>query len=314
MKISFVIPCYKSAKTLRSVIEEIIETVIKNGDEYEIVLVNDCSPDSTYEVISELCKNDRNIIGIDQAKNFGQHAALMAGFHFVTGEIVVCLDDDGQTPPKEMYKLIRKIDEKNDVVYAKYAHKKHSLFRNIGSLMNRRMTEIMLGKPRDLYVSSYFAMKKFIVDEIIKYSNAYPYVIGLVLRSTRHICNVDVNQLERKAGDSGYNMRKLLALWMNGFTSFSIIPLRFATYSGGVVAFIGFVYAFVTVIRKLIDPTRLLGWSSTISIILVLGGLILCVLGMLGEYVGRIYISINRSPQYVVRNVINYHGIDKPNN
>ncbi len=307
MKVSFVIPCYRSEKTLAGVVDEIKNKMSQLTQyDYEIVLVNDCSPDGTFAVIRELCDKNSNIIGIDHTKNFGQHAALMAGFHFVSGDIIVCLDDDGQTPADEVDKLLDLIEKGYDVVYAKYDNKQHSLFRNFGSKVNSKMTEVMLGKSKELYISSYFAAKRFIVDEMLKYQNAYPYVIGLVLRTTKNITNVEVNHRKRADGVSGYSLKKLLALWMNGFTSFSILPLRLATYCGSIVAVIGFVMAAITIILKLVDPNRVIGWSSTFSTMLILGGLILLVLGMIGEYVGRIYISINNSPQYVIRTVLNY--------
>ncbi len=307
MKISFVIPCYRSENTLQVVVAEIKEKMqTMAGYEYEIVLVNDCSPDATFSVIRKLCEENKNIIGINHAKNFGQHAALMAGFHFVSGDIIVCLDDDGQTPADEVDKLIAKIEEGYDVVYAQYDHKQHSGFRNWGSHLNKKMTEVMLNKPKELYVSSYFAARRFVVDEMLNYKGAYPYVIGLVLRTTKNICNVSVNHRERMEGTSGYTFKKLLGLWMNGFTSFSIIPLRIASYSGSFIALVGFIYAIYVIIRKIVDPTRMLGWSSTIAVILILGGFILLVLGLIGEYVGRIFISINNSPQYVIKNIINY--------
>lgn len=312
MKISYVIPCYRSEKTLGAVVNEIQQTMQNLSQyEYEIVLINDCSPDDTWGTICKLCEDNDNIIGIEHAKNFGQHAALMAGFHFVSGDIVVCLDDDGQTPANEVNKLLEKINAGYDVVYAQYENKKHSTFRNLGSYANRKMTEIMLGKPRELYVSSYFAAKKFVVDEMLKYQNAYPYVIGLVLRTTKNICNVVVNHRERMEGNSGYSLKKLLALWINGFTSFSVLPLRLATFGGCIVAIWGFIYAIYTIIRKIVNPNIVIGWSSTISVVLILGGLILLVLGMIGEYVGRIYISLNNSPQYVIRRMINYTANDE---
>lgn len=310
MKISFVIPCYRSENTLEKVVDEIKDKMASlHRYEYEIILINDCSPDKTFAVIKRLCTENKNIIGLDHAKNFGQHAALMAGFHFVTGDIIICLDDDGQTPADEADKLIAKIEEGYDVVYAAYENKKHSVFRNIGSNINRKMTEVMLGKPKELYISSYFAVKRFVVDEMMKYRNAYPYVIGLVLRTTKNICNVTVNHRDRMEGASGYSFKKLAALWVNGFTSFSVVPLRIASYGGGLVAVMGFLYAVYTVIAKICDPNRVIGWSSTISIMLILGGMILLVLGMIGEYIGRIYISLNNSPQYVIRTVIHYEEV-----
>ncbi len=309
MRISYVIPCYCSEKTLPGVVSEIQNKMQEMSlYDYEIILVNDCSPDDTYRVIRKLCENNKNIIGINHTKNFGQHAALMAGFHFISGDIVVCLDDDGQTPADEVDKLIERIDQGYDVVYAEYDHKHHSGFRNWGSHVNKRMTEIMLNKPKELYVSSYFAARRFIIEEMLNYKGAYPYLIGLVLRCTKNICNVKVHHRDRMEGNSGYTLKKLLGLWMNGFTSFSVLPLRIASYGGCFIAFVGFIYAIYVIIRKLVDPSRMLGWSSTISVILILGGLILLVLGLIGEYIGRIYISLNNSPQFVIRNVINYDG------
>ncbi len=311
LDISFIIPCYRSEKTISAVVDE-INGKMRSLEQYtyEIILVNDCSPDNTLEVIHGLCAKHDNIIGIDHAKNFGQHAALMAGFHFASGNIIVCLDDDGQTPADEVDKLLDKIEAGYDVVYAEYDHKQHSFFRNFGSNINRKMTEVMLGKPKELYISSYFAAKKFIVDEVLKYQNAYPYVIGLVLRTTKNICNVKVRHRDRMEGTSGYSFKKLLSLWINGFTSFSVMPLRLATFGGSIVAFAGFIYALYTIIRKLVDPNRMVGWSSTISVLLILGGFILLVLGMIGEYIGRIYISLNNSPQYVIRSVMLKDGTE----
>jgi len=310
MKISFVIPCYRSENTLEAVVDEIKEKMaLLRNYEYEIILVNDCSPDNTFAVIRRLCAENENIIGLDHAKNFGQHAALMAGFHYATGDTIVCLDDDGQTPADEVDKLLDKIEEGYDVVYAAYESKRHSLFRNIGSNLNRKMTEVMLGKPKELYISSYFAAKRFVVEEMVKYHNAYPYVIGLVLRTTKNICNVTVEHRDRMEGTSGYSFKKLVALWINGFTSFSVVPLRIASYGGGFVAITGFLYAVYTVVAKICDPNRVIGWSSTIAAMMILGGMILLVLGMIGEYIGRIYISLNNSPQYVIRTVIDHEKV-----
>ncbi len=312
MNISFVIPCYRSEHTLEKVVAEIKAKMAEMGESsYEIILVNDCSPDGTFAVIRKLCSENKNIIGVDHAKNFGQHAALMAGFSFASGDVVVCLDDDGQTPADEVDKLLAKIDEGYDVVYAQYDHKRHSGFRNWGSRLNKKMTELMLNKPKELYVSSYFAARRFVVNEMLNYKGAYPYVIGLVLRTTKNICNVRVNHRERMEGTSGYTISKLIALWMNGFTSFSILPLRIATYLGTITAFAGFVYAIYAIVSKFVNPDRLLGWSSLISVMLILGGLILLTLGLIGEYVGRIFISLNNSPQYVIKNIINYDEEEK---
>lgn len=306
-KVSFIIPCYVSGKVIHLTVKEIIDTMTKNIDyDYEIILINDFSPDNTFEVIRELCNKSDKIIGINLAKNFGQHSAIMAGFHYVTGDIIVCLDDDGQTPANEVFKLISKIEEGYDVVYASYNEKKHSLFRNFGSKINFKMTEYLLDKPKDLYISSYFASRKFVIEYIKEYTHSYPYIIGLVLRVTKNITNVNVNHRNREVGQSGYNMKKLVSLWVNGFTAFSVKPLRIATLLGILIGIIGFCTTIWTILNKLYNPSVPLGWSSTMAVSLVLGGLILFVLGIIGEYIGRIYICINNSPQYVIKEVVGY--------
>ena len=312
-KISFCIPCYKSEQTLPKVVEEIQTTMAIMHDkyEYEIILVNDCSPDDTFDVISELVEKNSNIIGVDLAKNFGQHAALMAGFHYVSGDILVCLDDDGQTPANEVGRLLDAIEDGDDVVYAKYSNKKHSAFRNFGSFINEKMAQFLLGKPKELYVSSYFAAKRFIVDEMLKYDKSYPYVIGLVLRSTKRISNVNVNHREREVGTSGYTLSKLLGLWMNGFTAFSVKPLRIATWTGIGCAILGFLYGIYTIIKKLLLADAVaVGFSALMCAVMFIGGMILFMLGLLGEYIGRMYIGMNNAPQYVVRESVNVKESD----
>lgn len=306
-KISYVIPCYRSEHTLEQVVAEVTATMgtLPQYD-YEVVLVNDCSPDGTLGVIRRLVAADSHVQGVDLARNFGQHAALMAGFHQCTGDVIVCLDDDGQTPANEVGKLLEQIDAGYDVVYARYDNKRQAGWRNLGSWVNSKMTEIMLGKPTELVVNSYFAARRFVVDEMLRYEHCYPYVIGLVLRTTKNICNVPVHHRAREKGRSGYTLGKLLGLWMNGFTSFSVKPLRIATYFGTLSAAAGFLYLIYIVINHFTRHTAPLGWASTTALLLVLGGAILIVLGLIGEYVGRIYMCANAAPQYVAREYLRH--------
>ncbi len=302
--ISYVIPCYRSEKTVEAVIDEIDDTMKKQeGYDHEIILVNDGSPDNTWDKITELCnkRTDDRLLGINLARNFGQHAALMAGLNATKGDYIICLDDDGQTPADEAGKLIKALEDGADAVYARYGNKQHSFFRNFGTAMNEWMAEVMLGKPKELYVSSYFAVKRFIVDEMVKYESSYPYVIGLVLRSTKSIVNVDVTHRRREVGQSGYTLGKLFALWINGFTAFSIKPLRIATVSGVVFAILGFLYGVYTIIKKFVYPVAPMGYAALMSAIIFMGGMLMLMLGMIGEYLGRLYISQNKNPQYVIR-------------
>lgn len=306
-KLSYVIPCYRSEHTLAAVVEEITRTMAALPQyDYEIVLVNDCSPDGTLNTIRSLVAADPHVQGVDLARNFGQHAALMAGFHQCSGDIIVCLDDDGQTPADEVGKLLDKIEAGYDVVYASYDNKRQAGWRNLGSWVNSKMTEIMLGKPPELVVNSYFAARRFVVDEMLRYEHCYPYVIGLVLRSTKHICNVPVHHRAREEGRSGYTLGKLLGLWMNGFTSFSVKPLRIASYFGTLSAVAGFLYMIYIIINHFTRHTAPLGWASTTALLLLLGGGILLVLGLIGEYVGRIYMCANNAPQYVAREYLHH--------
>lgn len=300
-KISFVIPCYGSEPELANVVGEIQEVISSHEEyEYEIVLVNDYSPDNVWQVICELAHKDSRIKGISLARNFGQHAALLAGYHQCTGDIVVSLDDDGQSPVDEVFKLIDEIHNGYDVVYGTYPEIKQSKFRIFGSWVNEKMNVILLDKPKGLKGTSFYAAKKFIIDEMLRYKNAYPYVGGLVLRSTKNIGTVEVQHRSRAQGQSGYTFGKLLKLWFNGFTAFSEKPLRIATILGMCCALIGFVYGIITIVRKLLIPTVQTGYSSMMAIILFIGGIIMLLLGIIGEYIGRIYISINNAPQYVI--------------
>ena len=305
-KISFVIPCYRSEHTVGAVVDEIVETVTAHGGyDYEIILVNDNSPDNVMHTIKELSAKDSRVKGLDLSRNFGQHSAIMAGFTYLTGDIVVCLDDDGQTPANEMFRLIDKLDD-FDLVFAEYKNKQHSGFRNFGSKVNDKMACWLLSKPKDLKIMSYFACKRYVIDEVLRYENPYPYMSGLLLRATKKVCNVEIDHRERAEGSSGYSLRKLLLLWINGFTSFSVKPLRFATLLGFLTAAIGFVFGVYVIIHKIVVPDSLMGWSSTMAAMLFIGGMIMLMLGMVGEYVGRIYLSINRSPQFVIRDKVGF--------
>lgn len=304
-KISYIIPCYKSENTIKTVIDEIISTMENSEYNFEIILVSDNSPDNVFEIIKLESKDNNFIKGIKLAKNFGQHAALMAGYRNAIGEIIISLDDDGQTPANEVFKLVEKLENGYDVVYASYNEKKHNILRNFGSKINDIMSEKLISKPKNLKVSSFFCAKRFVIDEMIKYDKPYPYLLGLVFRTTHSIGNVNVNHRERTVGKSNYNLKKLISLWMNGFTAFSIKPLRVATILGIAIAFVGFIFGAYTIINKLLNPKILAGYSSIMSALLFIGGMIMLMLGLLGEYIGRIYICINNSPQYVIRETVN---------
>lgn len=305
MKLSVVVPCYRSEMTIRGVVNELVQTIATRPDtEYEIILVNDCSPDNVWEVIKAISTENPHVKGICLARNFGQHSALMAGYHFCTGDYVISMDDDGQSAANELFKLVDALETGFDVVYADYPVKKENPLRILGSIFNSKMNEIMIDKPREIVPNSYYIARLFIIKEMLKYENAYPYIDGLIFRATKNIGKTEITHRSREVGTSGYTIRKLISLWMNGFTAFSVKPLRIATIAGGLFAVFGFIYGIVVIIQRLFDNSPISGWSSTMAVMLFIGGMIMIMLGLIGEYIGRIYICINNSPQFVIREIV----------
>ncbi len=310
--LSFVIPCYRSENTIETVVNEIRTTVQNRNAElqgsrtfdYEIVLVNDCSPDGVWGKIKQLASADKKIKGICLAKNFGQHNALMAGYAEASGDYVISLDDDGQTPASESFKLVDKIEEGFDVVYGYYEHSAQHLFRRFGSWTNKKMAEAIIGQPTTLKTTSFFIMKRFIVQEIVRYPHPFAYIGGLVFRATKNLGNVEVEHRRRLEGESSYTIAGLIGLWINGFTAFSVKPLRVATLIGIICAVVGFAAGLFVVYEKLTVASAPIGYASLLATLLFIGGMIMLLLGLIGEYVGRIYISINQAPQYVIKEKI----------
>lgn len=304
-KVSFVIPCYRSEHTILLVVDEIEQTMEqRSGMEYEIILVNDGSPDRVWDVIENRIKSDRHVVGIHLAKNFGQHSALMAGYNHCTGDLIVSLDDDGQTPASEVFSLIDELQKGYDVVFASYPETRQNLLRRMGSDFANKMTAYVFDlKEENQKGSSYYVMRRFVMDEMIQYKHPYPYIGGLILRVTRNIGVVHVNHRARLEGRSGYTFRSLVSLWLNGFTAFSVKPLELGAYVGFGMSAAGFLYAVYIVVRRLCSPYVAAGWSSLCAILLIVSGMIMIMLGLIGEYIGRIYICINHSPQYVIKEI-----------
>lgn len=311
-KISFVIPCYGSENTIEQVVDEIINVVSQKSEyDYEILAINDCSPDNVLSKLFDLSKKNKKIKVINFAKNMNRPGAVMAGLNYAKGDYVVVMDDDGQCPMDNFWKLLQPLLDGHDVSIASYPERKQSWFKNFGTLVNKKMTQFILDRPKDMQFTNFMIMKSYIVKEIIKYKNPYPYYTGLLLRTTSDIVNVKMEERERISGNTTFTFSKMLGMWLNGLTAFSIKPLRLSSLIGVICAIIGFIFGIITIIRKLFIPNISVGWSSTVSIMLFIGGLIMLMLGMIGEYLGRIYISINNSPQYVVKETINIDEKDE---
>ena len=305
--ISFVIPCYASEGSVALVMDEIRQVVGEKPEfDYQIIAVNDCSPDGVMQVLKEQAAADPKVIALDLAKNGGRHNALMCGCHYADGDYVVFIDDDLQCPTDRLWDLMAPLlSGEYDVSIARYPKKKQSGFKNFGSKVNDAVATWLLGKDKNLKFSNFSVMKRFVRDEVVKYTNPYPYLSGLMVRSTGRVCNVEMEERERTIGTGHYNFRRSFALWLNSFTAFSVKPLRLATSCGMICAFLGALMTIYTVVRKLLIPTIAIGYSSIMAMLLFIGGMIMFMLGLIGEYIGRIYISLNNSPQFVVRDSYN---------
>lgn len=306
MKISVVIPCYNSEKTIEEVVYKIKKAIQQmSGYEYEIILVNDCSRDGTFGKIRELANADNNIIGLNLAHNTGQHNAIIAGFHYTTGDYVMVCSDDGQTPLEIMKEMIVKLEE-YDVVCVNYENRPtQGLFRKFVGFINDRAVRWLMEMPENIEFSIDFIAKKFVIDEMKKYDGPYGYLLGLMFRTTQKVGNVIAPQHQRKDGKSGYTIKKLIRLCINQFTTFSIKPLRISVMMGFLSAIIGFVLAIFIFCRKFWGFDVQLGWSSLMVVMLIASGMIMIILGIIGEYLGRIYMCINKMPQYVIKEGLN---------
>lgn len=303
--ISIVIPCYYSEKTISKVVEMTIDEFNKRIDyQCEFILVNDGSTDGTYEQIQKLAGKYPFVKGINLLRNFGQHNALMAGLHYAEGDYVLGMDDDMQTHPSQIFKLIVKIREGYDVVYGRYVRKKNSATKNLTSKLNEVSSRILLGRPKNIVSSNFWIISRQVAMEVIKYDSFNPYIDGIFYRITHNIGNVEVEHHKREVGTSNYTLKKLIRLWM-AYWNYSVIPLRISSMMGAVMAGVGFIAALVIIIRKLLDPSMLMGWASTVCIMTIFFGLVLLSLGIIGEYLGKILLTLTHTPQFIVRETVN---------
>ena len=299
--ISIVIPVFNAEESITDLANSLINNLSENF-KIELILVNDCSKDkSESECLKLFKKYPKNVKYYRLAKNVGEHNAVMAGLNNASGVWAIVMDDDFQNPVSEVIKLINFILTNNyDAVYTKYNEKKHSLFRNFGSYFNNKVANIMLKKPNDLYLSSFKAISRNLISEIIKYKLPYPYIDGLILRTTSSIGVIEVEHNPRLKGRSGYTFKKLISLWLNMFTNFSVVPLRLSTVLGTILSFGGFLFAIATLIEKFLYPELPQGYASIVIIFIIFSGVQLIFIGLIGEYIGRLFISNNKHPQFFI--------------
>lgn len=305
MLVTVVIPCYNSSETIERVVEMVLQEFEERPDyTCDFVLVNDYSKDQTFAVIRKLAQKYNFVKGINLARNFGQHNALMAALNYADGDYILGMDDDLQTHPSQIFKLLDKIQEGYELVYGRYEKKRNSFLKNLTSKFNEVSSRILLGRPKEIVSSNFWVITKMLRNEVIKYTNYNPYLDGIFYRTTQNIANVTVEHHKRAVGTSNYTLRKLLHLWL-AYWNYSVIPLRISVYLGTLFAAGGFIGAIVTFIRKMVHPDMQIGWASIMCSMFCFFGIILLILGVIGEYIGKIMLSVNNTPQFVVSEALN---------
>lgn len=303
MEISVVIPVYGSENILEELVSRLVETLESTtsiGCNYQIIFVCDNSPDESWRVISELSKDFDQVNGVLLRMNAGQHNALMAGFGVASGKYIITMDDDLQHDPSDIPLLLNSVKNGADVAYARFKDRKHKTWKKLGSSINDVVAGYLLQKPKGVYLSPFRVLREDIKNDVLKYTGPYVYMDGLILGVTRNISMVDVDHHERYEGGSGYSLRKSFSLWLKMATNFSIVPLRITSLMGLIFSGLGFIMALFFVIQKFTTDAMPVGWSSIVVVTLIIGGVQLLALGMLGEYLGRVLLTINSRPQFVI--------------
>lgn len=307
ISLSVVVPVYNGSETIGRLVSALESLRLPA---MEVILVNDCSEDNSLEVARQVAEDSSlPVTVVDHARNYGEHNALMTGFRHSRGQYVITMDDDLQNPPEEVTRLYEFAQEsKADVIYTYFDTKEHAPWRNLGSWLANQTANWVLDKPGDIYLSSFRCLRKFIVDEIVKYRGPFPYVDGLIYQVTKRTDVLQVEHRARESGESNYTIRRLLRLWFSILVNFSTLPLRVGAVFGGflsVLAMLGGVYVLVD---YLVFGTEVQGWASLMLVVLMFSGVQLVVLGLLGEYVGRIFVTVNDRPQTAVRSVDRYES------
>lgn len=304
VEISVVVPVYNSMQTLRELVQR-LEKVLQElvGNSYELIFVNDGSPDSSWDILKKMSAENDKIVAVKLSRNFGQHNALMCGFSFAQGKYIITIDDDLQNPPEEIPKLFNKIQEGYDVVYGIYDTKKHSKFRNLGS----EFIQFVYRKTfyLNVRVTSFRMIKREVTQRMLSYNKSFTYIDGLICWFTTSIGNIYVEHHVRKVGESGYSLQRLIWLALNMMTNFSVVPVQAASLTGLVFAFVGFIFGIFFLLKKLLFDIPVSGFASIIIAVSIFSGVQLLTMGILGEYISRIHINVSNRPQYAVAEVIN---------
>lgn len=306
MLVSIVIPCYNSEQTIEKVVDLCVEQFEQMpGYECEFVLVNDCSPkDNTFAAIRRCARRYPFVKGVNLARNFGQHNAIMAGLRYAQGDVIVGMDDDLQTHPSQLPILLDKLEEGYDVVFGIFRQRKFNWLKNLFSKVAGFITWHLVSRPKGIEASNYWVIRRYVKDQVIKYTSNEVYLSMLFFRTTTNVGNVEISHFSRESGTSNYTFWKGFRLFMT-FLNFTVLPLRMSTFFGAAFSSLGLITALITIIRKILDPTIQSGWSSLMSAMLILFGFTFLMLGIIGEYVGNLIQDSTHTPQYVVRETLN---------
>ncbi|MBM3572366.1 MAG: glycosyltransferase family 2 protein [Alphaproteobacteria bacterium] len=302
LTLSVVVPVYRGASSISELVDALSHLEVDGG--LEIVLVNDGSPDNSLDVCRKLVEHARvPLTLVNLSRNFGEHNAVMAGLRHVRGQWIITMDDDLQNPPSEVLKLLNHARHNGyDAVYTFYDTKEHAAWRNWGSQFTNWVADILLEKPKNLYLSSFRCISAFVAEKAVQYEGPFPYVDGLVMQVTQNVGRIKVEHLPRALGRSNYTLRRLIRLWLNMFLNFSVMPLRISTLAGMLFGGLGFVGTLAVAIEALITQTPP-GWGSLMVTVLLVSGVQLVIVGLVGEYLGRLFLTVNRKPQSIVREV-----------
>ncbi|HWY38838.1 MAG TPA: glycosyltransferase family 2 protein [Bacteroidia bacterium] len=310
IKISVVIPVYNSEECLLRLIQELTEALVV-FNEYEIILVNDKSKDKSWEKIVQVCSTNNFVTGVNFRKNFGQDNAIMAGLQIARGEYIVIMDDDLQHSPSDIIKLYSKCREGFDICYGSFKKKKQKAWKNIGSWVNGKLSEKLLQKPANIYLSPFKVITKGIADEVLKYSGPFPYIDATLLTITSNITQTEVDHHPRHKGKGNFDLVKSTLVFIKHATNYSIYPLRMVSVLGFVIALLSFILGILYLVEYFFNSQRIEGWITIVILVIFFGGMILMSLGLIGEYIGRIFLSINKKPQFTIEQII---GNKKINN
>lgn len=303
VSVSILIPVYKNDGGLDELVRRIGSSMANSAyaTSFELILVDDCSPDNSWEVIQRLAKEHSFVQGATLSRNFGQHNAIMAGLNLVLGQYVVLMDDDLQHPPEAIPDMVQELVAGADVCYTRYANRQHAAWKIAGSKFNDLMASWLLSKPKGLYLSSFKALKRGMVEQIRNHEGPFAYLDGLILDITRRIATVEIQHGSRAYGEGNYSFKKSISLWLRMVTGTSIVPLRMVTLMGALISLLGFFGAIFVVISNFLYPAESKGWASIIVTILLVSGFQTLFIGVLGEYLGRIHLRLNNKPQYLFR-------------